>query len=184
MLRTCPYCQSSFSPLAFARAGFWKEKALHCPTCHKTISEFGLYPPFLPYLTAAVIMVGTMQAITVGWLIGLFLIPIGGLIILMILSYLMTPLKRVELERSLLNKELQYYRNKPYTELVALVGQEDKKQVTNKSGIPYFVFIKTFLVKKNGGIRVRAWISNIEQLDLDPIMEEFMMTPDGMVIDE
>lgn len=185
MLKTCPYCNAQVTPLEFAKAGVWKDKALHCPACHKTISEFWLYPPLLPFLLAAIVQWRIIEASHFGWSIDIPLILVTSLGSLVLFAYLMTPLQRIDEARSVLHREMKRFRSRRYDELVASIGTQETKELSPDEGAAYHMEFEAFWDDKPGGaVRFIGSVSDGGWWDFHPLSDDFLMNPDGSLVDD
>jgi hypothetical protein len=87
--------------------------------------------------------------------------------------------------KALLLKESAKYRAKSYAELKALLGRQETYEVGSPSGVVYQLEIQAFWDDKpNDVLRVRAAIDDGGIRAYMPMIEDFLIAPDGTFVGE
>ena len=87
--------------------------------------------------------------------------------------------------RAILLAESAKYRAKTYGDLTALLGRQDTYEVGGPSGVVYQLEIQAFWDDKpNDVLRVRAAIDDGGIRAFMPIIEDFLIAPDGHFVGE
>ena len=84
---------------------------------------------------------------------------------------------------TVLERKLAVYRKLSYTELAARIGDDEQFEVTRPSGIEYQIEIQ-FLWdgQPNGNIRVFGGIDDGGLRAFVPLIDDFIMSPDGRFV--
>ena len=86
---------------------------------------------------------------------------------------------------ALLQSHLQVYRQLPYAELVALLGQPQVAELRGASGVTYQVEVEVHWDHRPGGaIRVLGSIDDGGWRALKPICDDFILASDGTFVGE
>ena len=87
--------------------------------------------------------------------------------------------------RAILLKESAKYREKSYGDLLTLLDQQDCYEIEGSSGVRYQLEIQAFWDDKpNDVLRVRAVIDDGGIRAFFPMMEDFLIAPDGRFVGE
>ena len=87
--------------------------------------------------------------------------------------------------RGIVVAESAKYRAKGYKDLLALLGHQDHYEVSGASGTLYQMEILAFWDDKpNGVLRVRGAIDDGGIRAYVPMIEDFLITPDGRFVGE
>ena len=88
--------------------------------------------------------------------------------------------------RALLRSELLRYRAKTYRELARdLLGKQDTYEAKGASGVTYYLEIQAFWDDKPQGVlRIRGAIDDGGIRAYLPLVEDFLLSPDGRFVDE
>ena len=87
--------------------------------------------------------------------------------------------------KALLLKESAKYRAKSYADLKALLGRQETYEVGGPSGVVYQLEIQAFWDDKpNDVLRVRAAIDDGGIRAYMPMIEDFLLAPDGTFVGE
>ena len=87
--------------------------------------------------------------------------------------------------RGIVVAESAKYRAKGYKDLLALLGRQDHYEVSGASGTLYQMKILAFWDDKpNGVLRVRAAIDDGGIRAYVPMIEDFLITPEGRFVGE
>ncbi len=87
--------------------------------------------------------------------------------------------------KAILRSHLQSYRDRAYTELVALVGDVQVAQLVGAGGVEYQIEVEVMWDGRAGGnIRVLGGIDDGGWRAFAPLCDSFIMTPDGTFIGE
>ena len=90
----------------------------------------------------------------------------------------------VEAKTLLLNESMKY-RAKSYSDLKRLLGRQDTYEVSGPSGIVYQLEVQAFWDDKPDDIlRISAAIDDKGMRAYMPMIEDFLIAPDGTFVDE
>jgi hypothetical protein len=125
--------------------------------------------------TALIWITGAVATVLVLYVLSFFAIP-----------YLMAPdsLDRAEAQ-TILDLELQRYRQKKYSELTQLVDSSERKEVTGESGARYQVVVfGHWDGKPNEDVRIIAAIDDGGRSAWIPMTDSFILDPSGKFVGE
>jgi hypothetical protein len=87
--------------------------------------------------------------------------------------------------RILLATELEDWRSRSYTDLVAMLDQSTNKEVVGDSGVTYQIEIQVFWdAKPQGNLRVLGAIDNRGWSAFSPLCDDFILAPDVSLVGE
>ena len=87
--------------------------------------------------------------------------------------------------KSVLAKQLARYRTKTYADLGRLIGELDVFEVTEPDGVVYQIEIQVMWDHKpDGAIYVMAGIDDGGWRAFAPLIDGFIMTPEGRILGE
>jgi len=87
--------------------------------------------------------------------------------------------------RAVLQEHLQTYRQRPYGELVALLGKPQVAEVRGASGATYQIEVEVHWDHRPGGaLRVLGCVDDGGWRALKPLSGDFILAPDGTFVGE
>lgn len=87
--------------------------------------------------------------------------------------------------KAILSRELSVYRRRPYPELIARLGVEDRRELRGPSGTTYQLAFQLLWDDRDAGhLRVMGMIDDGGLRAFVPLSEDFIVGPDGGFIDE
>jgi hypothetical protein len=87
--------------------------------------------------------------------------------------------------KEILNQHLARYRGRTYAELRNLIDESETIECSSPSGVTYQIQTQVFWDDEaEGSLRVMGAIDDVGRRALSPLCDDFIMTPNGSLIDE